>query len=42
LNKIEEKKAEARAEADLRAREENSLLKYLYEEVGKSTGEPAE
>ena len=42
LNEIEEKKAEARAEADLRAREENPLLQRLYEEVGETTEEPAE
>ena len=33
LNEIEEKKAELRAESDLRAREENSLLQMLYEET---------
>lgn len=42
LNEIEEKKAEARAEADLRARENNTLLKQLYETVDESTEEPAE
>ena len=39
LNEIEEKKAEARAEAELRAREENPLLQKLYEE---SAAEPVE
>ena len=33
LNEIEEKKSELRAESDLRAREENSLLHMLYEET---------
>ena len=33
LNEIEEKKSELRAESDLRAREENSLLHILYEET---------
>ena len=39
LNEIEAKKAEARADADLRAREESSLLKHLYESVDESQPE---
>lgn len=37
LNEIEERKAEARAEADLRARESNPLLQKLYEETREET-----
>ena len=37
LNELEEKKAEARAEADLRARAQDPLLQHLYEETREET-----